>query len=148
MNRLRSSDVCFHGDPDLQPIRTFENAALVRVLHALSCQFNDAVSFSEIKRISENKCTCHKCRHIYSKSCTQRPFNWGKQGSFHIQVVFMYRVCRDHHIYIYIYIQCIQTLSVIKFYVLCNILFPISKWNHHVITSYWYSYSFLELCEL
>eukprot|EP00057_Strongylocentrotus_purpuratus_P031282 XP_784153.4 PREDICTED: sphingomyelin phosphodiesterase 4 isoform X1 [Strongylocentrotus purpuratus] len=42
MNRLRSSDVCFHGDPDLQPIRTFENAALVRVLHALSCQFNDA----------------------------------------------------------------------------------------------------------
>nr|XP_054748823.1 sphingomyelin phosphodiesterase 4-like isoform X1 [Lytechinus pictus] len=42
INRLRSSDVNFQGDPDLQPIRSYENAALVRMLHALSCQFNDA----------------------------------------------------------------------------------------------------------
>ncbi|XP_071502073.1 sphingomyelin phosphodiesterase 4-like [Diadema antillarum] len=41
INRLRSSDACYQGDPDLQPIRTYENAALVRVLHALSCHFNE-----------------------------------------------------------------------------------------------------------
>ncbi|XP_046543533.1 sphingomyelin phosphodiesterase 4-like isoform X2 [Haliotis rubra] len=43
VNGLRKFDITYQGDPDLQPIRSFENATLVRILHQLcsfiNCQF-------------------------------------------------------------------------------------------------------------
>ncbi|XP_048241168.1 sphingomyelin phosphodiesterase 4-like isoform X1 [Haliotis rufescens] len=43
VNGLRKFDITYQGDPDLQPIRSFENATLVRILHQfcsfINCQF-------------------------------------------------------------------------------------------------------------
>ena len=44
LRKCSSLDVVeYMGDPVLQPIRSFENATLVRVLHHLSCGLNDRV---------------------------------------------------------------------------------------------------------
>ncbi|XP_071093679.1 sphingomyelin phosphodiesterase 4-like isoform X2 [Haliotis cracherodii] len=43
VNGMRKFDITYQGDPDLQPIRSFENATLVRILHQfcsfINCQF-------------------------------------------------------------------------------------------------------------
>jgi len=44
MNGLRRFEVEYTGDPDLQPIRSYENVTLVRMLHAISCYINMRVS--------------------------------------------------------------------------------------------------------
>ena len=44
MNGLRKFDIAYQGDPDLQPIRSFENATLVRALYRLSSFVNKHVS--------------------------------------------------------------------------------------------------------
>lgn len=43
MNGLRRFEVKYSGDPELQPIRSFENAALVRLLYKLSTHVNKKV---------------------------------------------------------------------------------------------------------
>ena len=44
LRKCSSLDVVeYMGDPVLQPIRSFENATLVRALHHLSCGLNDRV---------------------------------------------------------------------------------------------------------
>ncbi|XP_057702987.1 sphingomyelin phosphodiesterase 4 isoform X2 [Corythoichthys intestinalis] len=40
INGLRRWDVTYRGDPELQPIRSYENASLVRLLYRLSCLLN------------------------------------------------------------------------------------------------------------
>ncbi|XP_077459454.1 sphingomyelin phosphodiesterase 4 isoform X1 [Stigmatopora argus] len=40
INGLRRLDVTYRGDPELQPIRSYENAPLVRLLYRLSCLLN------------------------------------------------------------------------------------------------------------
>ncbi|XP_053375366.1 sphingomyelin phosphodiesterase 4-like isoform X2 [Mercenaria mercenaria] len=40
MNGLRKFEIGYNGDPDLQPIRSFENSTLVRVLYRLSACIN------------------------------------------------------------------------------------------------------------
>ncbi|KAL4223981.1 sphingomyelin phosphodiesterase 4 [Mactra antiquata] len=40
MNGLRKFDVVYHGDPDLQPIRSYENRLLVRVLYRFTAVIN------------------------------------------------------------------------------------------------------------
>lgn len=40
VNNLRKSDVKYQGDPELQPIRTYENAFLVRILYGVCCHIN------------------------------------------------------------------------------------------------------------
>ncbi|XP_022096197.1 sphingomyelin phosphodiesterase 4-like isoform X2 [Acanthaster planci] len=44
MNGLRKFEITYQGDPDLQPIRSYENAFLVRKLHALSTSINETFS--------------------------------------------------------------------------------------------------------
>uniref|UniRef100_A0A8C5LPJ1 Sphingomyelin phosphodiesterase 4 n=1 Tax=Leptobrachium leishanense TaxID=445787 RepID=A0A8C5LPJ1_9ANUR len=44
INGLRRFDIEYRGDPDLQPIRTYENATLVRFLYRLSCALNERYS--------------------------------------------------------------------------------------------------------
>ncbi|XP_070573011.1 sphingomyelin phosphodiesterase 4-like isoform X2 [Ptychodera flava] len=39
-NGLRKFDIVYQGDPDLQPIRSFENPALVRLLYRISSSIN------------------------------------------------------------------------------------------------------------
>ncbi|KAM9409984.1 sphingomyelin phosphodiesterase 4 [Pholidichthys leucotaenia] len=41
MNGLRRFDVQYQGDPELQPIRSYENAQLVRLLYRISSLLND-----------------------------------------------------------------------------------------------------------
>ncbi|XP_063769104.1 sphingomyelin phosphodiesterase 4 isoform X2 [Pseudophryne corroboree] len=41
INGLRKFDIQYHGDPELQPIRSYENATLVRFLYQLSSMLND-----------------------------------------------------------------------------------------------------------
>ncbi|XP_038059464.1 sphingomyelin phosphodiesterase 4-like isoform X2 [Patiria miniata] len=41
MNGLRRFEITYQGDPDLQPIRSYENAFLVRRLYKLSTSIND-----------------------------------------------------------------------------------------------------------
>lgn len=41
---LRRFDIQYQGDPELQPIRSFENGALVRLFYWLSCWINDQVA--------------------------------------------------------------------------------------------------------
>ena len=44
MSGLRRFDIDYSGDPDLQPIRSYESAILVRALHHLSTFLNYRVS--------------------------------------------------------------------------------------------------------
>lgn len=41
---LRRFDIQYQGDPELQPIRSFENGTLVRLFYFLSCWINDQVT--------------------------------------------------------------------------------------------------------
>ena len=43
MNGLRKFEVKYSGDPELQPIRSFENPTLVRLLYKLSTYLNEKV---------------------------------------------------------------------------------------------------------
>ena len=43
MNGLRKFEIKYSGDPELQPIRSFENPALVRLLYKLSTHLNEKV---------------------------------------------------------------------------------------------------------
>ena len=45
LRKCSNMDIQYMGDPLLQPIRSFENATLVRALYHLSCGLNDRVSF-------------------------------------------------------------------------------------------------------
>ncbi|XP_014666668.1 PREDICTED: sphingomyelin phosphodiesterase 4-like isoform X2 [Priapulus caudatus] len=54
MNGLRRFDITFRGDPDLQPIRSFECAALVRQLHRLATSINSKYGL-EIARLYESE---------------------------------------------------------------------------------------------
>ncbi|XP_053326443.1 sphingomyelin phosphodiesterase 4 isoform X2 [Spea bombifrons] len=44
INGLRKFDIEYNGDPELQPIRSFENATMVRLLYRLSCSLNERFS--------------------------------------------------------------------------------------------------------
>jgi len=44
VNGLRRFEVEYTGDPDLQPIRSYENVTLVRLFHSISCYFNTKVN--------------------------------------------------------------------------------------------------------
>ncbi|XP_066268360.1 sphingomyelin phosphodiesterase 4-like [Branchiostoma lanceolatum] len=44
MNGLRRFDIGYHGDPELQPIRSFENPTLVRALYKVSTVMNQRFS--------------------------------------------------------------------------------------------------------
>ncbi|CAI9714813.1 sphingomyelin phosphodiesterase 4-like isoform X2 [Octopus vulgaris] len=44
MNRLRTANVSYQGDPDLQPVRSFENGFLVQNLYNICCQINNQCS--------------------------------------------------------------------------------------------------------
>lgn len=44
INGLRRFDIQYQGDPDLQPIRSYENALLVRLLYRISSLVNERVS--------------------------------------------------------------------------------------------------------
>ena len=46
MNGLRRFDIDYSGDPDLQPIRSYESAILVRALHHLGTFLNFRVGIS------------------------------------------------------------------------------------------------------
>lgn len=56
IRKCSSMDIHYTGDPLLQPIRSFENATLVRALHHLSRGLNDRVRFS-IKACDVYTCT-------------------------------------------------------------------------------------------
>lgn len=44
MNGLRRFDIQYQGDPELQPIRSYENALLVRMFYRISALVNERVS--------------------------------------------------------------------------------------------------------
>lgn len=44
INGLRRFEIHYHGDPELQPIRSYENALLVRLFYRTSSLFNQRVS--------------------------------------------------------------------------------------------------------
>lgn len=44
INGLRRFEIEYQGDPELQPIRSYENAVLVRLLFRISSLVNDRVS--------------------------------------------------------------------------------------------------------
>ena len=48
LRKCSSLDIEYMGDPVLQPIRSFENATLVRALHHLSCGLNDRVQSCQV----------------------------------------------------------------------------------------------------
>lgn len=56
MNKMRKFDVLYQGDPDLQPIRSFENGTLVRLLHHLcnfvNTQVGESNSIKIIKQVT------------------------------------------------------------------------------------------------
>lgn len=44
INGLRRFDIHYQGDPELQPIRSYENALLVRLFYRISSLINERVS--------------------------------------------------------------------------------------------------------
>ena len=52
MNGLRKFEVKYSGDPELQPICSFENPALVRLFYKLSTHLNEKVD--DISKISDS----------------------------------------------------------------------------------------------
>lgn len=45
MNGLRRFEISYQGDPELQPIRSYENALLVRLFYKISSLVNERVSW-------------------------------------------------------------------------------------------------------
>ncbi|XP_052802785.1 sphingomyelin phosphodiesterase 4-like isoform X2 [Mya arenaria] len=64
INGQRKFDLGYHGDPDLQPIRSFENTTLVRVLHRLSSFLNKMFE-SEIQRLYSRNDIIGKMSQVY-----------------------------------------------------------------------------------
>ena len=52
MNGLRKFEVKYSGDPELQPICSFENPALVRLFYKLSTHLNEKVD--DVSKISDS----------------------------------------------------------------------------------------------
>ena len=54
MNGLRRFEVQYSGDPELQPIRSYESAIMVRMLYDLSSFLNTQVSATKKKLVAQN----------------------------------------------------------------------------------------------
>ena len=68
MNGLRKFEVKYSGDPELQPICSFENPALVRLFYKLSTHLNEKVVDVLSSKISNS---AHlKCDHMQKLSST------------------------------------------------------------------------------
>ena len=70
MNKTAKFDICYQGDPDLQLIRSFENATAVRLLHHLCNYVNTQVWDGIPSAITHmDKCAqsyCHATFHQFS----------------------------------------------------------------------------------
>ncbi|XP_052229372.1 sphingomyelin phosphodiesterase 4-like isoform X2 [Dreissena polymorpha] len=64
MNGLKKFDLTYQGDPDLQPIRSFENKTLVRVLHKLSDCLNK-MFHTEMERLCSRPDLIGKMSQVY-----------------------------------------------------------------------------------
>ncbi|XP_033748728.1 sphingomyelin phosphodiesterase 4-like isoform X2 [Pecten maximus] len=64
MNRMKKFDIGYQGDPALQPIRSFENALLVRLLHQF-CLFVNTQFHSEILNLYYREGILGKLFQVY-----------------------------------------------------------------------------------
>ncbi|XP_048752560.2 sphingomyelin phosphodiesterase 4-like isoform X2 [Ostrea edulis] len=64
MNKMRKFDVVYQGDPDLQPIRSFENATLVRVLHYF-CNFINTQYGQDIQNLCDRNDLIGRMAQVY-----------------------------------------------------------------------------------
>ena len=67
INGLRKFEVKYSGDPELQPICSYENPALVRLLYKLSTHLNEKVYV--IFRLTLRADGCNKSRHYWDLQC-------------------------------------------------------------------------------
>lgn len=71
MNGLRKFEVKYSGDPELQPICSFENPALVRLFYKLSTHLNEKVVDAFRTFSSKISNSAHlKCDHMQKLSST------------------------------------------------------------------------------
>lgn len=70
----RRFEVSYDGDPDLQPIRTFESATLVRVAHRLSTLINTQVNHGIFSQFFNNG---HKFNYANSRQCMLAMCSYG-----------------------------------------------------------------------
>ena len=66
INGLRKFEVKYSGDPELQPICSYENPALVRLLYKLSTHLNEKVYV--IFRIKLRANGCNNTQHCWLNS--------------------------------------------------------------------------------
>ncbi|KAL5016129.1 hypothetical protein ScPMuIL_005718 [Solemya velum] len=64
INKTKKFDTFYSGDPDLQPIRSFENAALVRVLHRI-CDYINKQYKIEIERMYNREDLVGRLAQVY-----------------------------------------------------------------------------------
>mmetsp|Transcript_18225 Transcript_18225/g.31043 ORF Transcript_18225/g.31043 Transcript_18225/m.31043 type:complete len:151 (+) Transcript_18225:524-976(+) len=64
MNKMRKFDVMYQGDPDLQPIRSFENATLVRLLYHF-CNFINPQYGSNIQNLCDRNDLIGRMAQVY-----------------------------------------------------------------------------------
>ena len=67
INGLRKFDVKYSGDPELQPICSYENPALVRLLYKLSTHLNEKVHVIFRLKLSANG--CNKSQQYWYLQC-------------------------------------------------------------------------------
>ena len=67
INGLRKFEVKYSGDPELQPICSYENPALVRLLYKLSTHLNEKVYV--IFRLTLRADGCNKSRQYWDLQC-------------------------------------------------------------------------------
>ncbi|XP_061189717.1 sphingomyelin phosphodiesterase 4-like isoform X1 [Saccostrea echinata] len=63
-NKMRKFDVVYQGDPDLQPIRSFENATLVRLLHQF-CNFVNTQYGQDIQNLCDRTDLIGRMAQVY-----------------------------------------------------------------------------------
>lgn len=66
MNGLRKFEVKYSGDPELQPICSFENPALVRLFYKLSTHLNEkVVDVFKLQNLKYPTCLVIICRNYH-----------------------------------------------------------------------------------
>ncbi|KAK3083762.1 hypothetical protein FSP39_002782 [Pinctada imbricata] len=64
MNKMKHFDVCYQGDPDLQPIRSYENATAVRLLYHL-CNYVNTQFGEQIQSLYDRDDLIGRFSHVF-----------------------------------------------------------------------------------
>ncbi|GIY47729.1 sphingomyelin phosphodiesterase 4 [Caerostris extrusa] len=138
--------LAYHGNPDLQPVRSYEISFLVHHLNKISQQLNEKYSAKIPELYSRESLTGKMCRRILSKPTTYYDIKKSKdmmavnRNSIHLPARINLRVLADKHLFAYFFIYMLCTylygfhpfISLIMLFIfllcvwfLCSLIYPV-----------------------